>query len=175
MSSLNNPTSVTSLRLTQGTALFLSSFSSGVSLTLSAFVVPRLLESPRGVMLTQWLRTYTLGATTMPFATAVTAAAYVWLGLKTPGIPLARSRMYLAAAGLTVGIIPYTVAFMGGTNGRLKEMEKEANSVQANVPSPEVRAEERSAKALVDWWGMLNLGRAAMLISGAVCGLVATL
>jgi hypothetical protein len=127
-------------------------------------------------MLSQWLRTYTLGATTMPASTAVTAAAYVWLGLKTPGISLFRSRLYLAAAGLTVGIIPFTIVFIKGTNGRLKEMEKEANSVQATVASPEVQAEEeRSAKALVDWWGMLNLGRAALLISGAVCGLVATL
>ncbi|KAK4238115.1 hypothetical protein C8A03DRAFT_15409 [Achaetomium macrosporum] len=173
MSSLNNPTS---LRLTQGTALFLSSFTSGVSLTLSTFMVPRLLESPRNIMLTQWLRTFTLGASTVPFATAVTAAAYVWLGLKTPGITLFRSRLYLAAAGLTVGIVPYTIAFMGGTNGRLKEMQKEANAVQLELPSPEVRAEEeKSAKALVDWWGVLNLGRAVMLISGAVCGLVATL
>ncbi|KAK4042211.1 hypothetical protein C8A01DRAFT_14164 [Parachaetomium inaequale] len=167
----------TTLRLTQGTALLLSTLSSGVSLTLSTFLVPRLLESPTPLMLTQWRRTYTRGASTVPFAAVAAAAGYIYLGLRTPGLGLCRSRLYLAAAALTVGIAPYTQLVMGGTNGELKRLEQRAavEAEMVELPAEVIAEEERGAKALVDWWGVLNLGRTGLLVGGAVCALVATL
>ncbi|KAL2129519.1 hypothetical protein VTI74DRAFT_7647 [Chaetomium olivicolor] len=168
--------SLNTFRLAQGTTLLLSSFSSGVSLAFSCVLVPRLLESPSDIMLTQWLHTYALGAATMPLAAAATTAGYIFLGLRTPGISLFRSRMYLAAGALTVGIVPYTVLVMRGTNNRLRALEERASAKTVELPAPEVRAEEeRTAKGLVDWWGVLNLGRTGLLVAGAVCGLVAAL
>ncbi|AEO70135.1 3d996d15-65c1-4aa9-9e83-3c199e82c516 [Thermothielavioides terrestris] len=177
------PAPTTAVRLTQGAALFLSSFTTGISLSLSAVVVPCLLDdAPRDVMLAQWARVYALGARTMPFAAAATAAAYLWLGLRgVAGSPLGfRSRCYLAAGALTLSIVPYTFAAMRGLNARLLEMRRRA-TVTAGTPA-EVSAEEQvkeeeemSAKAAVDWWGVLNLGRTALLAGGAICGLVAVL
>ncbi|KAK4100642.1 hypothetical protein N658DRAFT_497089 [Parathielavia hyrcaniae] len=178
-----NPT----LRLARGTALLLSSLSSGVVLSLSAFLVPRLLESPTPLMLAQWQRTYQLGASTMPLAGAVSAAAYFWLGLRGGGGVSGMiggggggvSRgggLYLAAGALTAGIMPYTILVMGGTNGRLKALrEKVGAGAKEEGEVVVAEEEERSAKWLVDYWGMLNLGRAGLLIAGTVCGLVATL
>jgi hypothetical protein len=126
-------------------------------------------------MLTQWQRTYTLGASTMPFTGLISAAAYFWLGLRAPGIGSFRARMYIAAGALTAGIVPFTVLVMRGTNERLKAL-RERVGVDAKVGEGGVVAEqERSAKGLVDWWGVLNLGRAGLLIAGTVCGLIATL
>ena len=47
----------TSIRAAQAAAIFLSAFSAGTNLSLSYFVVPRLLESPTPLMLQQWRRT----------------------------------------------------------------------------------------------------------------------
>lgn len=174
------------LKATQATALLLSSLAAGASLALSVFLVPRLLESPTPLMLQQWRRTYARGAATVPFAALAAAAGYLWLGLRVKGLGLGagglgsglwKSRLYLVAAGLTVGIAPYTEVVMRGTNGRLKGLEAEVSGVKGEeAPAGEVViVEERTAKGLVDWWGVLNLGRAGLLIGGVVCGLAATL
>lgn len=169
----------TTIRVTQAGALLLSTLASGTSLTLSTFLVPRLLESPTPVMLTQWTRTYALGTAVMPLTCLMAGGAYLYLGIsKVAEVGLFRSRAYLAAGALTLGIIPFTILAMAGTNNALKSLEAEAgmNNAREVEKKGEVEAErlERSAKGLVDWWGVLNLGRAGLLIAGAVCGLVAT-
>ncbi|KAL2018414.1 hypothetical protein VTK56DRAFT_892 [Thermocarpiscus australiensis] len=186
---MSSPTTTTpppSIRLTQATALFLSSLASGVSLSLSALVVPRLLESPTPLMLHQWARTFAAGRATMPPAALATAAAYAWLAVKatttTPGVVVGGgggSRAgcyYAAAAALSVGVVPYTWAFMMRTNRRLLGMRDRvvvAGALEAE--SEEVGAEEeKGAKYLVDWWGMLNLGRAVMLMGASALGFAAT-
>lgn len=129
-------------------------------------------------MLTQWARTYARGTAVMPLSAILSAAGFFWLSFVTK-IP-ERARGYLAAGVLTVGIVPFTVVFMAGVNGRLKGLEGEmgvdATASVGGEGEKEVGLErERSAKGLVDWWGVLNLGRAGMLIGGVACGLWATL
>ncbi|AEO53320.1 hypothetical protein MYCTH_2294471 [Thermothelomyces thermophilus ATCC 42464] len=178
-------------RLAQATALLLGTLSAGANLTLSAFLVPRLLESPTPLMLRQWVRTYRRGAATVPFAAGLAAAAYTYLyyylgtrgGGAASASALLRARAYLAAGALTIGIVPYTLAVMAGTNSELKRMERAVGEVAgadaAEVPAGEeeevVVVEEESAKRLVDWWGVLNLGRGVLLLAGSICGLAATL
>ncbi|KAL2180186.1 uncharacterized protein P884DRAFT_255175 [Thermothelomyces heterothallicus CBS 202.75] len=71
---------------------------------------------------------------------------------------------------------------MAGTNSELKRMERAVGEVAgadaAEGPAGEeevVVVEEESAKRLVDWWGVLNLGRGVLLLAGSICGLAATL
>ncbi|KAK4245901.1 hypothetical protein C7999DRAFT_42582 [Corynascus novoguineensis] len=173
------------VRLTQATALLLGTVCAGANLAISFFLVPRLLESPTPVMLRQWERSYRRGAATIPVGAGVAAAAYFYLSFWGPGrgaASLSRVRAYLAAGALTIGIVPYTLLVMARTNGELKRLDAAvgaAAEAAAEVP-PEreavvVAEAERSAKGLVDWWGVLNLGRAGLLLAGSVCGLVATL
>ncbi|KAH6651032.1 hypothetical protein F5144DRAFT_558180 [Chaetomium tenue] len=186
-------TTTTIHRLTTGSTILLSSLTAGLNLSLSLFLIPRLLESPTPLMLQQWRRTYSRGHAIIPTAALAASAGYLYLGL---GSGLG-SRLYLVAAGLTVGIVPYTVAVMQVTNGRLMELgervrvreekrEREEEEEVEAVTAVEVQEEEeedevvtveeeRSAKGLVDLWGVLNLGRAALLTAGAACGLAATL
>ncbi|KAL2155008.1 hypothetical protein VTH82DRAFT_3684 [Thermothelomyces myriococcoides] len=179
-------------RLAQATGLLLGTLSAGANLTLSVFLVPRLLESPTPLMLQQWGRTYRRGAATVPFAAGLAAASYAYLSYyyyhhhhTSLGL-LTRARAYLAAAALTVGIVPYTLAVMGRTNRGLNQMERAVDQAaaaakEASAESEKeeeedvVGVEEESAKRLVDWWGVLNLGRGVMLLAGSICGLVATL
>lgn len=68
-------------------------------------------------------------------------------------------------------MVPYTVVFMKGTNDKLlmKEEETRGLNMMGEVEEKGVKKGE-SAHELVDWWGVLNLGRSAFLIAGAVVG-----
>ncbi|KAK4451696.1 hypothetical protein QBC34DRAFT_51577 [Podospora aff. communis PSN243] len=101
------------------TTLLLSPALFTTSLAYSTLLTPRLLESPIPLMLTQWRASYHQGRKSMPPPALAAAASYIYLATR-PG--LARSKMYcyVAAAVLTVGIIPYTVAVMGRVNRMLE-------------------------------------------------------
>ncbi|KAL2125256.1 hypothetical protein VTJ04DRAFT_1621 [Mycothermus thermophilus] len=186
----------TPIRIAQTTALLLSGITTGVSLSLSALVIPRLLESPVPLMLKQWLHTLQLGKRTVPFAGLLSAASYVYLALgHKSSLSTAQTRAYLAAAVLSVSIAPYTKLVMRRTNGRLMELAEKAEregTVSAIVSTAAAAAVEaaddagkgegvveveavRSIKGLVDHWGVLNLGRTALLLAGTMCGFVATI
>lgn len=99
-------------------------------------------------------------------------------------------RVYLTAGLLALGIVPYTRLLMWDTNLELmkkgREMNGSAWGATANSASKgkgkEIEHEEREiavvteeqekgAKYLVDHWGLLNLGRAALVGAAAVLGL----
>jgi hypothetical protein len=71
---------------------------------------------------------------------------------------------------LTVGIVPYTFAVMREVNGKLLRKVEETSAVGFKDEVVEVGLGEETAHKLVDKWGMLNLGRAAMLMAGSLVG-----
>ena len=77
---------------------------------------------------------------------------------------------YLVAGLLAVGIVPYTVVFMQSTNRKLIERNEEMGALGAEDTVVEVGLGNESAHALVDWWGVLNLGRGAMLSVAGILG-----
>ncbi|KAK1830342.1 hypothetical protein QBC39DRAFT_354232 [Podospora conica] len=166
------PTTPTPIRLAQATSILLSSSLTGVSLAISAFLVPRLLELPVPLMLLQWRATFHQGSKTMPPAAAAAAALYFYLAAAhrrtDRGVP------YLAAGALSFGIIPYTVAFMMATNRMLEARAARAERVGMLEEVVE-EAEGVGSKYLVDRWGMLNLGRTVMVGVAAVVGALATI
>lgn len=66
-------------------------------------------------------------------------------------------KIWIVAALLTAGMVPFTWIFMAGTNRRLLEPQGE-----------EVRCEE--VEALMRRWKDLNLVRAGFPLAGAVVG-----
>jgi len=75
------------------------------------------------------------------------------------------------------GILPYTLTVMRKTNTRLMEKEVEVRglSVEAGDKVVQVGLGEETAHSLVDWWGVLNLGRGVMAAVSGVLALWATL
>jgi hypothetical protein len=71
---------------------------------------------------------------------------------------------FLSAAGLVVAIIPFTLLFMSSTNAALIH--------SARGPSTLTVAQESE---LVSKWGLLNLIRSFLPLTGAVTGLVTLL
>jgi len=175
-------TTPTTIRTAQITALFLSSTVSGISLALSTFLVPRLLESPVPTMLLQWKRTYHAGKTQIAPAAAAASAIWFWLAAKSPALTRGVGRQYLAAGALAFAIIPYTGVMMMETNRRIEERAEGVSLERGRLIQAEGKGDEEEqmawvrgegSKYLVDWWGMLNLGRSAMLMASTVVGLVA--
>lgn len=67
-------------------------------------------------------------------------------------------------------IVPYTFVFMRGVNGKLIKKAEETATLGVKDKIVEVGLGGETAHALVDWWGMLNLGRGVMLGVAGVLG-----
>lgn len=68
---------------------------------------------------------------------------------------------FLAAGGLVVSIVPFTLLFMSSTNASLISAAKGSSALaQAQVSQ------------LIENWGYLNLARSLLPLAGAVTGLV---
>ena len=263
LSALLSPQTGSLTHLVQSLSVLLSASASGASLSLSFFLVPRLLESPTPLMLTQWRRAYEQTFSTLNRAGAAAALGYFLLawrfgvrytaevvkgGMQALKL-VKRGRMYAAAGALLVlGMAPYGWVVLGGVERRLvaradaveramrqkgvdvevgelgaggsggglkrrqsvrgknstkerrgerdrdgkgkgKEKEKERDrdvkeeeslreggDVEAGLGEKvDMKAVEIGAKYWVDQWGVLNLGRAAMIATSAVMGLSASL
>lgn len=83
---------------------------------------------------------------------------------------------YVVAGVLGVGIVPYTFAVLMPTNKRLLGMVEVQGKVELSASDLVVKEEgERSAHQLVDWWGVLNLGRGLILVGSGVLGVWSSL
>jgi hypothetical protein len=165
----------TAVRIAQGATVFLTTVATGAGLGLSAFVVPRLLESPTPLMLQQTRRTLLQGRALFPAASALTAIGYFFLASRT-WIPPSRSlsaRLYLVAGALCASIVPYTLVVVMPTNRRLLRKAEETRLLDAGETYVELCAREETAKYLVDQWGMLNLGRVLIWGTAGILGLSA--
>ena len=80
--------------------------------------------------------------------------------------------MYALSGLLTIGIVPFTMVFMGKLNDKLtrkaedsKALKAEDHVVQAGMPKGE------SSKELLDRWATYNFIRGLFPLAGAILGL----
>jgi hypothetical protein len=160
------------IRLAQTLGLSTSLLLSGGVLTTSIYLVPRLLESPSPLLLRQWLHTYNLGKRTAPPMAILSSLSYLYLAYQTHASDPtdAKAWAYLTSGVLMAGIAPYTLTVMRGTNGKLIEKAGEMKGFKDGETVVEVGLGKETAHALVDWWGVLNLGRGVMLSVAGVLG-----
>lgn len=157
------------IRLAQTLGLTTSLILGGANLALSIQLVPRLLDSPTPLLLRQWHAAYLQGKRAFPPFALLSSLSYFYLAYK--GDALDGNRIgYLVAGLLTVGIVPYTFAVMGGTNRKLIEKREEIGALGSQDTVVEIGLKNESAHALLDWWGVLNLGRGVMLSAAGVLG-----
>lgn len=127
-------------------------------------------HSPPSLLAKQWAAIYETGKKKNPPIAAAVASSLAYLAWSVrQGGPLykttvySRSRLYIAAAALTIGIVPYTFIFMAGTNNTLLKKAESTSDADKEVP------------ALVERWNSLNLGRSVFPLAGAICAVVATI
>jgi len=70
-----------------------------------------------------------------------------------------------------IGIVPYTLFFMVPTNNKLFAKVEEVRGLKAEDTVVEIGLGGETAHQLLDWWGVLNLGRGALLATSGVLGL----
>ncbi|KAH9208438.1 hypothetical protein DL95DRAFT_395285, partial [Leptodontidium sp. 2 PMI_412] len=169
------------IRLAQTLGITTSLILAGSTLSTSLTTVPRLLESPPTLLLQQWSHMYAVGKKTGPPISFLSSMAFFYVAWKAhvkprvfggilsgSGSAKGRVWMYALAGVLGVGIVPYTFAVLMGTNKRLlrkvesarvMELREEDLDLDLDLKLDAQRDEEMSAHQLVDWWGVLNLGR----------------
>lgn len=147
-------------RVLQTIGLTTTAILAGASASFSLYAVPRILESPTPLLLKQFKNMYNAGHDSLPAGTVVAASSLLYLAYDSHAAGTVAWRGYVTAAVLAVGIVPYTIAVMLGTNNVLLGMAEEK----------EEKLEKRAAevKILVDRWAIMNLGRSALLASAAV-------
>ncbi|CAK7226697.1 hypothetical protein SCUCBS95973_006286 [Sporothrix curviconia] len=189
--SINAPVEVSNaVRGAQAASVFISAAAAGGTLGLSTFFIPRILESPTGLMLRQWGRMYHVGKVAFPGAAATAAVAFGYVYYATTnasGLPtsleVSASSLPLVAAGLCLSIVPYTMLALLPTN---KELLAKAQAAEedallskadraAGAGTVYTAQQEESAKQLVDRWGVLSLGRPLLLGAASIVGLIAYL
>ncbi|EFX04361.1 duf1772 domain containing protein [Grosmannia clavigera kw1407] len=172
------------IRTLQAGLALVAAAAAGANLSLSAFLVPRLLESPPAAMLRQWRRMYESGrlasVTTSALFSAAQVAVYLvrWHAAAAgtssgSGRP---SRLPLLAAGLATAVMPYTLTAMQRTNRALLARSAKAEAQTQTTDETVYTAQEiASSRYLVDHWGVLNLVRSALWSAAATVGIAAVL
>lgn len=130
--------------------------------------MPVLVETSASthVLLQQWQHIFDRGHIQGPalaMATAVTYGYVAW----TQAASGASWRPFATAAGLTLGIIPYTLIFMGRVNSELFRAVEQSSK-------GEIMEKQRAGEMITLWTG-LHAVRSLLPLAGAVTGLLAML
>jgi len=161
------------IRIAQTVGITTVSALAGMTFSFSAFVVPRILESPSPLLLRQWNHTFRAGMSTIAPLASLSALLFWCLAYKAknaPNVMPHRWKSYLVTGALAIGILPYTAGLMLPTNKKLLDKAKETSSLAVDDKLVEVGMGGETAHQLVDKWATLNLGRAILLGIAAVLG-----
>lgn len=147
---------------------------------ISYGTIPSLLLAPTPLLVRQWRTMYLRGWSVAPPIAVVSSASYGYLAMKLYNAPLSvnhpRGELYALAALLTGSVMPYTLFVMKDVNAKLMAKAEETERLDAKDEVTEIKTPKgESAKELVDWWAVLNLGRAVFPLLGAVLGAWASL
>lgn len=167
------------VRVAQAAGTLFAAGAAGMSLNLSFALVPRILESPTPLMLQQWQRMYNTFKIVMPPLAIAAGVNYAYLATRFwPAVSTVNglaagtvARVYGIAAALCFVFVPYTLAVIGPTNRALFAKVDQLGARKLTEEVVEAGPQSESAKALVDRWGTLNLGRGVMLATAASLGL----
>ncbi|PYI28937.1 DUF1772-domain-containing protein [Aspergillus indologenus CBS 114.80] len=171
-------TSTPSFAIAQAVGLTGAAWLSGNIFSLSLMGVPPLIEAhhteqiPLSTVVKQWRAIYTYGAQRAPLIALSTASTFLYLAWSVrESTPLSlitarhSSKVYGLAAGLTLGIVPFTRLAMKKTNDRLSQWA----TVQTEAEwTPEADAE---VEGLLWKWTWLNAARSVLPLLGGLVGL----
>jgi len=167
----STPTAVSLLQILN---ISTASCLTGITLSTSFILVPRLLESPTPLLLQQWQRAYLAGRSRFAPLFALNGLLCFYLAWATRHLPasaaIRKSTGYLAAGFCALGILPYTLLVIKPTNDKLLRKADDTKALGKADEVVEIGLGGETAHALVDWWGVLNLGRAAIGAVGALVG-----
>lgn len=110
-----------------------------------------------------WQHLFNRGAAIMPPAAVAVASSYLWAAYDAHSRQL-EWKGYAVAAGLVVGIVPFTLLTLGGINSTLIGAFKGTVALSAE-----------QSEAMIRKWGLINVVRSLLPLAGAVTGFVTML
>lgn len=136
----------------------------GTGFTLSLATIPAILQSPTPLLLKQWRVVFDIGKSTAPPLAVLAAATLSYVAYTKYNISGSDTTQWrglaIAAAG-TVGIVPFTLLFMGGINDKL--------ITASDAVGKEVASE--SVRELVARWGRVNVVRSFLTLGATMVGI----
>ncbi|GIJ82143.1 hypothetical protein Asppvi_000646 [Aspergillus pseudoviridinutans] len=169
----------TAFRAAQVLGLTGAAWLSGNMFALSLITTPALVQSLHEKQVTPstaaklWANIYNTGKLQNPPIAAATAAVLFYLAWAVrDGTALSllvgpnSSLLYAASGALTVGIVPFTLTFMMGTN---RELEAKVGS------KDEIEATRTEVESLLERSGVLNAVRGGLPLVGAVAAALAAI
>jgi len=142
--------------------------------TFSTVLIPiLLLNSPTSStstshLLTQWHTAYTFSQRAGPPTLLGAVALFSYLGFYRAATIF---NMHVLSLAMVIGMVPFTLAFMGSVEGELVQKAQRVGDVKSSGGGGE--KEEKRVRALVQGWARLNLVRAGLMGGAGVIGLLA--
>lgn len=129
----------------------------------------------------QWKRLYDKGFQQNPpiaIGIAAVLSYLAWTAESAVRFGLAsQQQLYIASVVLTMGITPWTLIVMAGTNGALHHKAAKVMSMSATKGSAEEwgAEDEKEVARLLGTWNLLNGLRSLLPLAGFVAGALAVL
>ena len=166
--------SVISTRMLQTVGISSSLVLSGLISSFSIIVTPRLMELPTPLLSRGWKNAYQQGKTRVAPSALIPSLSYFYLAYHeyTAAFPAQwKVNAYAAAGVLAVGIAPYTLLIMKATNDKLQAKAAEMSTLKKTDEVVELGLpESETAHKLLDFWAILNLGRASFMLASGLLG-----
>ena len=136
---------------------------------LSTMTMPALIEtsSTSPQLLQHWQRVFDRGHVQGPALSITTALIYTYVAWTQAALS-ASWRPFAIAAGVTLGMVPYTLILMDRVNKELFRAVEQSRSGKESI-------DRQRAEKLIRQWTALHAGRSLFPLAGAVVGLLAML
>ncbi|KAF2125645.1 hypothetical protein P153DRAFT_298963 [Dothidotthia symphoricarpi CBS 119687] len=175
MASLLNQQIPTGLWIAQTVGITASTYLLGATATLSFIAIPTVMLAPAPLAAKQWRSVYDRGILVGPPLSILSTLAIGYLAYNRDrsSTPF---KLNVTAAAFLASFVPFTFFFIVPTNEALFAKEEQLASASLTDKNVEEGvAEAETTHALIDKWGVVNLGRAALVAVASVCTVLAAL
>ncbi len=108
----------------------------------------------------QWQMTYDIGSKAGPFLAVSSCVSYLYAARELPSAAVTQKRLFVAAAVLSMAIVPFTFTVMKRTNGELHRRALAATQgkeEEAKADAEKDGVESYQTNELLRWWSTLNI------------------
>ena len=149
----------------------------GGVLAISYGFVSSMALAHNTLLVRQWKNTYGRGIAAAPALAIVSTISYAWLSYSLSfTLNHHKAELYALAAVATGSIVPFTIYFMTGVNGKLSRKVELSKHLQRTEEMDESKEKkEEHSQDLLAWWSILNFTRGLLPLAGATLGMYASI
>ncbi|KAF2994356.1 hypothetical protein E8E13_000980 [Curvularia kusanoi] len=165
-----------SVLIAQAIGITASGYMLGQNASLSLAALPALMQAPSPLLARQWWTLLNASGNIARPLGLISGLALTYATYHTHPRGGLAFRLNLVATLVLQAVIPITLVWLLPLNKKIEERMGELNRVDPKALEVRgerevlgIQGEGESTHALVDWWGVLNLGRAVPIAVGFGC------